>query len=272
MTEPAWRQLNRANWDERVAVHLGPGSDYELAALRAGCHPLHAVENDELGAVAGKRLLHLQCHFGVDTLALAQRGAIVTGVDFSAPAIDAARGLAAELGLPATFVQADVYDTRQAVDGEFDVVFTTWGTICWLPDIAGWARVVASMLAPGGLFYFADVHPMALVFDDTVPGSQGMPGWAVPYFHKGAMEFNDTRDYADPNAVLVNARTHEFMHPVASVVQALLDAGLRLEMLREHPVLAWKAFAGMVPTEGGMFRLPGKEWLPLAFSLRAAKP
>jgi 2-polyprenyl-3-methyl-5-hydroxy-6-metoxy-1,4-benzoquinol methylase len=129
MTEPEWLALNRANWDERVPAHLAAESSYDLSGLRAGKHVLHGIEERELGAVAKLRLLHLQCHFGVDTLALAQRGADATGVDFSRPAIDAARELAAEVELPATFVHSDVHAARNAVSGDFDCVFTTWGTI-----------------------------------------------------------------------------------------------------------------------------------------------
>jgi SAM-dependent methyltransferase len=272
MTEPDWRRLNRANWDERVAIHLGPGSDYDVDALRRGRYALHAIEEEELGPVDGLRLLHLQCHFGLDTLALAQRGAIVTGVDFSAPAIAAARALAAEVGLPATFVEADVYDARAAVDGTFDRVFTTWGTTCWLPDIAGWARVIASLLASGGELYFADVHPAALTLDDAVAGSAGVPGWFAPYFTPGALEVNEAHDYADPTARLVASRTHQFIHPLGATVQALLDAGLRLTLLREHDRLAWKAFRCLVETDGRLFRWPDKPWLPLAWSLKAVKP
>ena len=272
MSEPEWRRLNRANWDERVAVHLAPESDYETDLLRRGPYLLHAIEENELGPVAGRRLLHLQCHFGIDTLALAQKGAVVTGLDFSAPAIAAARGLAAETGINATFVQSDIYEARAAVEGMFDRVFTTWGTTTWLPDIRAWAAVVASLLAPGGEFYFADIHPAALVFDDGVPGTDGMPGWFVPYFHQGALVIDDPSDYANPTARLANARTHEFIHPVADVVQALLDAGLRLTMLHEHDTLAWKAFGCMVETEGRLYRLPDRPWLPLSYSLKAVKP
>ena len=270
MTEPEWLALNRANWDERVAAHLAPESDYDLSGLRAGNHALHGVEERELGPVKGLRLLHLQCHFGVDTLALAQRGAEVTGLDFSGPAIEAARALAAELGLAARFVQSNIYAARQALSGDFDVVFTTWGTIAWLPDIRGWARVIASLLKPGGFLYFADMHPVALVFDDATGDGQ-MPGWFWPYFHEGAFEHDDPSDYANPTTALRNSKTHLFVHPLASVVQALIDAGLRIEMLHEHDSIAWKAFGNLVEGEGGMWRFPDKPWLPLSYSIRARK-
>lgn len=270
MSEPEWRRLNRANWDERVPAHLAPESDYAMDGLRAGHMALHAIEEAELGPVAGLRLLHLQCHFGRDTLALAQRGARVTGLDFSGPAIAAAQGLAAELGIDATFVQADVYEARAALEGVFDRIFVTWGTTVWLPDIAGWARVVASLLAPGGVFYFADIHPAALVFDDET-ARDGMPGWFAPYFQVGPLVLEDSRDYANPTTVLTNTRTHQFIHTVGDTVQALIDAGLRIEMLREHDSVAWKAFGCLVEAPGGVFRWPEKRWLPLAYSVRAVK-
>jgi SAM-dependent methyltransferase len=271
MSEPEWLRLNRANWDERVAVHRAPESDYEAHRLRSGPYLLHAIEEDELGPVAGLRLLHLQCHFGIDTLALAQKGAIVTGLDFSAPAIAAARELAAETGITADFVQSDVYDARGAVTGVFDRVFTSWGTIGWLPDIPAWARVIASLLAPGGEFYFVDLHPIASALDDET-GPEGKPGWFSPYFHGRAIEVDEAADYANPTARLANTRTHQFIHPIASVVQALLDAGLQLTMLHEHDRLAWRQFAGMVEAEGRLYRLPDKAWFPLSYSLKAIRP
>ncbi len=200
-----------------------------------------------------------------------KKGADVTGLDLSGPAIAAARTLAEETGIPARFVQANVYDARSAVDGLFDRVVTSWGTICWLPDIAAWARVVASLLAPGGQLYFADVHPVCQVFDDDTPGSDGMPGWSAPYFHRDVLLVDDASDHADPDARLANTSTHQFIHPVADVVQALLDAGLRLTMLHEHDTLAWKAYASMVETEGRLYRLPGRPWLPLSYSLKAMR-
>ncbi|MGH7155637.1 MAG: class I SAM-dependent methyltransferase, partial [Acetobacteraceae bacterium] len=239
--EPDWRRLNRANWDERVGVHLGPGSDYDFASLRAGSKKLPIVD-DELGPVSGLRVLHLQCHIGTDTLALAQRGAEVVGLDFSAAAIQAARGLAAELSLAdrARFVVSDVYNAPGAIaePASFDRVFATWGTICWLPDVRTWAKIVAHFLKPGGVFYFADGHPAALVFDDQTGSAGGAPGFFWPYFNRAGFVVTDSRDYADPDARLVNATTHEWVHPVADVVTAVIEAGLRLDWLHEHDATA----------------------------------
>jgi SAM-dependent methyltransferase len=270
MEEPAWRTSNRANWDERVAIHLRA---YDHAGLRAGAGKLNPVEEAELGPVAGKRILHLQCHFGADTLTLAQRGADVVGLDFSPEAIRAARRLAGELGLDARFVEADVYDAISAIgpDERFDIVFITWGTICWLPDIARWAQVVAHFVRPGGFFYFAEGHPAAFVFDDEAAPSGGMPGWFAPYFLRDALIQDDPRDYADPTAKITSARTHQFMHGLGDIVTNLLRSGLSLEFLHEHDAVPWQLFACLKPGADGMYRWPDKPWLPLAFSLRARR-
>lgn len=270
--EEAWRAANRANWNERVGVHMGPRG-YDLTALRAGRGALDPIVEAALGAVAGRRLLHLQCHFGEDTLTLAQRGAEVTGIDFSSPAIDAARALTEELRLPARFVLSDVYEAPAALPepASFDLVFASWGTICWLPDLPRWAAVIAHFLRHGGVFAFAEGHPAALVFDDGVPGTDGRPGWFTPYLGRAPMVERDERDYADPEARLANATTWQWLHPLADVVSALLGAGLRLEALAEHDGVAWKMFNCLTRGEDGLWRWPDKPWLPLSYSLRASR-
>lgn len=269
-----WRRLNRANWDERVAVHLGAGSDYNdnLDRLRAGRGRLHSIEEAELGPVDGLRLLHLQCHFGADTLVLAQQGADVVGLDFSAPAIAAARELATGLGLSARarFVQSDIYDAPAAIPepASFDRVFATWGTTIWLPDVANWAKVVVHFLKPGGIFYFADVHPAALVLDDATSGPDGRPGWFAPYLGRETQSITEASDYADQGAVLQNATTHQWVHPLGDVVSALIAAGLRLDWLHEHDAVPWRMFREQVEQDG-WFRWPDQPWLPLSYSLQA---
>jgi len=271
-----WRELNRANWDERTAVHLGPGSGYDLGPLRAGRGELDAIVRAELGPVASLRVLHLQCHFGRDTLALAQQGASsVVGLDFSAPAIEAARRLAGELGLAdrARFVEADLHDAPRAIPehGAFDLVFVTWGALPWLPDLAGWARIVAGFLRPGGRLYLAEGHPAALVFDDAAETPDGKPGWYAPYFQREAVVMDDPTDYADPAARLRHARTHTWMHPLGEVLGALGGAGLTLDWLREHPRVTWRMFRGLVRDADGLFTWADRAWLPLAYSLSARK-
>lgn len=276
MTE-SWQSLNRANWDERTAIHLGPGGGHDLRPLRAGEGRLDAITAAEVGPVAGLHVLHLQCHFGKDTLVLAQQGAAsVVGLDFSAPAIAAARSLAEELGLAdcARFVQADLYDAPVALPEphSFDLVLVTWGALPWLPDVAGWARVVSGFLRPGGRLYLAEGHPAALVFDDCAGGQDGKPGWFAPYFQREPVVVDDPTDYASPLARLQHARTYNWMHLLADVLDALCQAGLTLDWLREHPRVTWRMFQSLVEDTDGLFTWPEQPWLPLAFSLQARLP
>jgi SAM-dependent methyltransferase len=271
MDERVWKSANRANWDERVAVHLAV---CDLTALRRGGARLHAIEEAELGPVGGLRVLHLQCHFGYDSLVLAQRGAEVVGLDFSPPAIATARALAAELGLAARarFVESDLYDAPKAIAEAhaFDLVYVTWGAINWLPDIRGWARIAAGFLRPGGSLYLAEGHPAALVFDDRTALADGRPGYDTPYFGRAPIVSDDPSDYADPQARLRNSRTYQWLHPLGDILAALAAAGLGLVWLREHERVPWRMFRQLVADVDGLYRWPEAAWLPLAFSLRAA--
>lgn len=269
-----WRNTNRANWNERVAIHLKAAS-YDLHPLRSGHGMLHPIEESEIGSVDGLRVLHLQCHFGRDTLTLAQRGATVVGVDFSGAAITAARELADELKLTtrSRFIECDVYQAPEAIPepASFDLVFVTWGAIGWLPDIAAWARVVAGFLKPGGKLYLAEGHPAALVFDDSVSLPNGMPGFYAPYFLTDPLVIDDAADYADANAILQNTRTYEWIHGLSSILGGLLEAGLSLDWLHEHDSVPWPMFKKLVMDDCGMYRWPDQPWLPLSFSLKATR-
>src|SRR5438552_8965904 len=159
---------NRLNWDDRTAIHLRNQTGfYAIDRVKAGDDALRGCEDAELGAVSGKRLIHLQCHFGLDTIRLARRGAIATGLDFSPPAIAAARALAAELGVSVRFVEGNVYDAPALLEGPYDIAFVTWGSIIWLPDIRRWARIVAGLLVPGGWLYLAEGHPLTLSLEEV---------------------------------------------------------------------------------------------------------
>jgi SAM-dependent methyltransferase len=272
-----WLALNLANWNERVPIHLDtPHLHYRLDALKAGTEQLDPIAAEVLGPVAGLRVLHLQCHFGADTLTIAQQGALVTGLDFSPPAIAAAGALAGELGLAerARFVEANVYDAPAAVGapGAFDRVFVSWGALCWLPDIRAWGRVVASFLKPNGYLALADAHPFAYVFDDMNATADGKPGWYMPYLGRQPMVEDRTEDYADPGAVLKNSRTVQFLHPISDVIGGLIDAGLRIDRFQEHDSVVWQMFAQLEKRGSGEHVWPDRPWLPLSFSLRASKP
>ena len=274
MSGAEWQAINRAHWDEKVPLHIGPRG-YRLDDLRAGAGRLNAIEEAELGPVAGQRILHLQCHFGRDSLILAQRGADIVGLDFSHPAIETARSLAAELALEARarFVQADLYDARDALaePAGFDRVFVTWGAICWLPDIFRWAAIVAHFLRPGGTLYLAESHPATMVFDDEARQPDGRPGFFAPYFARTAVVAQEAHDYIDETARVANATTHTWIHPLGDIVTGLIRAGLRLDWLHEHDAITWHMFAQLVEGDDGQWRWPDKPWLPLAFSLQATK-
>jgi SAM-dependent methyltransferase len=259
-----WRALNQAFWDERVPIHVA-GRFYDVEGFKAGRETLRPFELEETGAVAGHDLLHLQCHFGQDTLAWARHGARVSGLDFSAPAIEAARRLADEMGIAADFVAADVYDAVEALGNRrFDVVYTGLGAINWLPDIDGWARVVAALLRPGGFLYLAEFHPFSAVFADEELTAR------YPYFHSEPFEWDDSGTYADLEARTENNRVQEWIHGLGKVVTALVAAGLRIEFLHEHDYTLFPQWP-FLEEEGGNYRLPeGMPSLPLMYSLRAS--
>ncbi len=268
--EPEWRRLNRASWDERTPLHVA-STFYDVPGFVAGRPTLRPFEAEELGPVAGRTLVHLQCHFGLDTLSWARRGALVTGLDFSAPAVDEARRLAATLGLDARFEVGDVYQAAEVLGRRYDIVYTGTGALCWLPDVPRWARVVAELLEPGGRLYLVEFHPVLMSLAED-----GLD-WAFDYFGLEGRPFveDSTRTYADPQARLANTVTHQFAHPLGEVVTALIDAGLRLDFLHEQDQCSarmWPFLEG-VPGERAMYRLPaGYPRLPLGYSLRATYP
>lgn len=269
---------NQSYWDALVDVHLAP-EGYDLSKLRSGAGDLGPLVEAELarlvGDLSGQRVIHLQCHFGADTLAMVQRGAVAVGVDFSSAALAAARNLAADLGLAqrVRFVECNVYDAPERVGeaGSFDLAFVTWGAICWLPDIRAWAKVVAGFLRPGGRLYFAEGHPAAYVFDDCVPGDGGRPGWFAPYFEPGPLDIDEPADYANPTAKLAVTRSFSWMHPLGSVVMALIDAGFAIRFLNEHDGVPWPMFRSLVREGDEMFRWPDRPWLPLSYSIGAER-
>ncbi|MEJ3405865.1 class I SAM-dependent methyltransferase [Rathayibacter sp. YIM 133350] len=273
-----WLENNRANWDERVPVHLASGFEhYDQEPLRNGrgvLDPVVAAEIAQLypDGLAGLRVLHLQCHFGSDTLSLALQGATVVGLDFSRPAVQEARRMAAEIGLAdrARFIEANVYDARHMLPEpeSFDLVFTTWGTIGWLPDVREWARIISWFLKPDGRFYFADGHPAAWVFDGE-GGPDRLPQFAYPYLSEGPDVIEEPGDYADANVVLANARTWEWAHPLSEVYGALTDAGLGIRSLHEHYEVPFRMFPVLEEKRPGMWGWPQQQWLPLAYSLVA---
>jgi SAM-dependent methyltransferase len=255
--------LNRAWWDERVPLHVS--SDfYDVEGFKAGASTLRPFELEELGDVSGRSLVHLQCHFGLDTLSWARLGARVTGLDFSTPAVEAARAVAAETGLEAEFVAASVYDASAALDERrFDIVYTGLGALNWLSDIERWAAVVADLVARGGCLYLSEFHPIADVFgDDDLTIEHD-------YFQTEPFNFDDPGTYADLEARTEHNRTEEWQHPLGDVVSAVIDAGLTIELLHEHDYTLFPRWP-FLEQDGDSYRMPaGQPRLPLMYSLRA---
>jgi SAM-dependent methyltransferase len=266
--------LNRERWDEATDIHAR-GNVYGIEDFKAGRYQLHRIEVEELGDVAGKTLLHLQCHFGLDTLSWAGRGAIVTGVDFSPKAIALARSLATEVRIDARFVESNLYDLPTTLSGRFDIVFASYGVLCWLPDLKRWGEIVARYLEPGGFFYIAEAHPFIRVFptdEDITDGSTELRPY-FSYFHDPAgTRWPPAADYAD-KASRYTTPEHTWQHSMGDIVNALVAAGLRIDFLHEFPYCVWKVIAFTEPVEPGCWGLgPRFPRLPLMFSLKATKP
>lgn len=263
-----WFGDNRAYWDERAPLHV-TSDFYAMPRFRAGATSLRPFEIAEMGDVAGRRLLHLQCHFGQDTLSWARLGARVTGLDFAPAAVEAARALAAEIGVTgARFVESDVYDAPAALGERFDIVYTGLGVLGWLPDMAAWARVVADLLVPGGVFYIAEFHPFPDVLDDATGGTV-----THDYFPDKPTTYDEAGSYAAWTTSTVHNRATLWRHGLGTIVSALCAAGLRIEFLHEHDMTYFGRFDNLVHDEDGTFRRPeGLPRLPLMFSLRATRP
>lgn len=258
MPEADYFEMNRLAWDQRARVHVD-SAFYDVAGFLGGKTSLREIELAELTGVKGKRLLHLQCHFGLDTLSWARLGALCTGVDISPVAIEQARGLAARAGLEAEFVCSDVYGFRPSRPGAWDIVFTSYGAICWLPNLERWAEVVASNLAAGGTFYMVEFHPIY----DLIAG--------YSYFNTGIPDVDESGTYTENGSAAV-AKMAVWPHPMADVVNALLGAGIRIERLSEFPFSPYNCFEGLVEREPGRFYLRhGEHDVPLVYSVAGTK-
>lgn len=265
MDQDAWIRANKALWNERTTHHVGSGF-YDVEDFVAGADPLNAIELALLGAVKGKRLLHLQCHFGMDTIALARRGAIVTGLDLSDRSVAAARDLATRCGVQAEFIEGNVLVRNDALAGRFDIVFTSYGTIGWLPDLKSWAANIAAYLVPGGSFVMAEFHPVLWMWDNDFGQI------AYSYFNRSVIEENETGTYADRNAP-VDLPSYSWNHPLADVLGSLIGAGLRIETVEEFDRSPYDCFRNCVPAGDGNFFIRGFEGkMPMVYAIKAIKP
>ena len=265
-------ELNRKWWNNAAPVHAG-SRFYDVDSFRDGKLTLNPIEREIIGDVNGKSLLHLQCHFGMDTLSWARLGADATGVDFSENAIEIARGLNEEIGQDARFVCSDVYKLPDVLDEQFDIVYTALGVLTWLPDIRGWARVVANHLKPGGMFFLMDSHTFRHMLDDAGPDPSGTLRVVTNYWdgRDGTRYSGDEPSYGS-GGVVIEGDTWEWQHTISDIISAILAAGLSLTSFNEYPFTVYKAFPGIERCDDGWYRTPpNTPDVPLLYSLTATK-
>lgn len=256
--------VNKDTWNKKVSYHYN-SKFYNVEGFKKGESSLNTYELNEVGNVNGKSLLHLQCHFGLDTLSWSRLGAKCVGVDISNEAIKAATTLNSELGLNAKFVESNVYDIPKTISEKFDIVFTSYGVIGWLPDLTEWAKIIADKLHVGGIFYMIEFHPVAWMFDYR----ENPPKMVYPYLNKDFIYEEYQGTYADLSAPMVS-KEYGWNHGLGEVISALTAAGLQIEFLHEFEESPYNSFPNMVQTSNGLFTFEHKLF-PLLFSIRAVK-
>ena len=257
-------EVNKATWNKKVAIHA-KSDMYAMEAFKSGKSSLMSYELKALGNVDKKSLLHLQCHFGQDTLSWARLGAKCVGVDLSDEGVKLAKQLNEELGLDAKFVCCNVLDTSKHISETFDIVYTSYGVIGWLPDLKPWAKMIADRLKVGGVFYMVEFHPILWMFDYV-------EGKSVMRYHYNQddviyEEYEGT--YADQSSEMIS-KEYGWNHGLSSVVNALIEAGLQIEYLNEHDESPYDVFPDLIKTDNGMFKMDN-QLFPMLFELKATK-
>ena len=258
-------RANRDGWNLRTPHHV-KSDFYDVKNFIAGATSLRSIELGELGDIAGKSLLHLMCHFGQDTLSLARMGARAIGIDFSEKAIESARSLAREIGSETEFHCCNLYDTRQHVRGRFDIVYTSYGVIGWLPDLAEWGRIIAASLNPGGMFYIVEFHPFVWMLDEK------HEKFDYSYFHsEEPLEFDLQGTYTDRAADILHHDCN-WIHTLGDVVNALIASGLEIEFLHEFPFTVYDCFPNLekIGEQRWVFKNL-RDTIPYLFSIKARK-
>ena len=257
-------EANRELWNQRTVVHKD-STFYNLEGFKKGQPALTPIELNEVGDVKGKKMLHLQCHFGMDSLDWVRRGADVTGVDISDKAVDEARKLSSEMGLNAKFICCNVYDLRQHCDEKFDIVFTTYGVVGWLPDLNKWAELISYYLKSGGKFYMAEFHPMVWMFDDDFTHIK------YHYDNREIIITENQGTYTDREAD-IKGKEYSWNHSLSEVFNALIKAGLKIELFNEFMYSPYPCFNNMVEGADGNWYIKGlEEKIPMVYSVRAVK-
>ena len=257
-------EANKGLWNKKTAIHKDY-SFYDVAGFKAGTNVLTPIELYELGDVKGKKMLHLQCHFGMDSLNWARLGAEVTGIDFSDEAIKEAKQLNEELRLNAKFICCNLYDLKEHLDDKFDIVFTSYGVIGWLPDLDKWAEIISQYLKPGGIFYMAEFHPVVWMFDDEFTH--------IKYFYDNReVIITDSEGTYTDRTANIKAKEYGWNHSLSEVLNALIKQGLKIEMFNEHMYSPYPCFNKMIQGEDGRWRIKGIEGkIPMVYSIRATK-
>jgi ubiquinone/menaquinone biosynthesis C-methylase UbiE len=257
-------EANKKIWNQRAMIHKD-SAFYNVEGFRAGKNVLTKIELEELGDVRGKSMLHLQCHFGLDTLNWARLGAEVTGVDLSDDAIRLAQQLGEELHIDGRFICCNLYDLPQHLDQQFDIVFTSYGAIGWLPELEPWAAIVNRFLKPGGVFYIAEFHPTLWMMDEKFEYIK------YNYFNKEVISEETQGTYADPNAPIKMAE-YSWNHPFCDIINALTGQGLRIRHLNEFPFSPYNIFHNNEQGADGFWRIKGlDEKMPVMYSIKATK-
>lgn len=264
---------NKQSWNKRTAVHKD-SAFYDLASFKNGKTSLNKIELEELGDVTGKSLLHLQCHFGMDTMSWQRMGADCVGVDLSDEAIKLAKEINTELKLNADFICANVYDLADASkappregfrEAGFDIVFTSYGTIGWLPDLDRWAEIVSHFLKPGGIFYIADFHPTLWMMDDNLEKVK------YSYFNTEIITEEISGTYTDRNAPIKSVE-HGWNHPFTEIINALIKQKLQIVQFNEFPYSPYNCFSNLEQGIDEMWRIKGMdEKMPMMYSIKAVK-
>ncbi|MBK8847274.1 MAG: class I SAM-dependent methyltransferase [Bacteroidetes bacterium] len=257
--------VNKQLWNERTAHHFD-SKFYDVAGFKNGQSSLNSIELELLGNIADKKILHLQCHFGMDTISLARLGAQVTGVDLSDAAISQATKLAAETQSHAQFLLSDIYSLTAKHNEQYDIVFTSYGTIGWLPDLTKWAQVINHFLLPGGKFLLVEFHPLVWIFDNAFKYIQ------YSYFNKEAIVETEHGTYADKNAA-IETTSITWNHPLSEVINSLIKCGLQIEVLQEYDYSPYNILPDMMETEKGRYQIASVgDKMPLVYAILATKP
>lgn len=258
MSSVDYLAMNKQAWDKRTKVHVD-SKFYNVSGFIAGKCSLNSIELEQMGSVAGKELLHLQCHFGQDSLSWARRGAKVTGVDISSEAIEQARRLNEELGLDATFINDDVYSFGEKNKQQFDLVFTSYGVLNWLPDLTKWAQTIAASLKMGGEFHLVEFHP----FNEILSG--------YAYFAANEPDVEEDGTYTE-NCTGETSVMATWPHPLSEIINALVTSGISIEQLLEYDFSPYNCFEGLTEVEGkGYQMLHEGQPIPLVFSIKGRK-